>query len=223
MTANLLLGANHNNILRGKDKDYPSITEIYNKNTLPGLEKYLGFGWLGLSFSLDSRNQKGLTTAGWEGQTSFVVYEQLNSGQFRFWKMIADYRRYIHLFYKRTLVLRLATEMTGALQNRQIPFFNLSELGRHETIRAFNRGRFRDKDMILGSLEYRYPIWRSVNAMLFFDTGQVSSNLLKEFTPQNLRFGYGTGLRIQTRDRLLLKMELGFSEDGFRFYLNLND
>jgi outer membrane protein assembly factor BamA len=223
MTVNLLLGVNYNNILRGKDNDYPSITEIYSENTLHGLEKYLGFGWLGLSISLDSRNQKELTTAGWEGQSSFVVYEQLNFDQFRFWKMIADFRRYIHLFHKRTLVLRLATELTGALQNKQIPFFNLSELGRHETIRGFNRGRFRDKDMILGSLEYRYPIWRSLSVMLFFDTGQVSSKILEDFTLQKLRFGYGPGLRFQTRDKLLLKMEFGFSEDGFRLYLNVNN
>ena len=118
--------------------------------------------------------------------------------------------------------MRIATELTEPFSDKQIPFYYLSELGRHETIRGFGRGRFRANDMILASLEYRYPIWRRIDATFFVDTGKVSNNLADEFNTDNLEVTFGAGLRLFNRNGLILKTEFGRSDDGVRYYFSLN-
>ena len=134
-----------------------------------------------------------------------------------------DIRHHIHLFYGRTVMLRLAGEIRRPLQGRRVPFFYLSELGRSETIRGFNQGRFRDNDMILGSIEYRYPVWRTISSVIFMDAGQVTNDMMTELRGDHFACGYGFGVRIQSRDRLFLRSDIAFSKDGFRLYVNVND
>jgi outer membrane translocation and assembly module TamA len=96
-------------------------------------------------------------------------------------------------------------------------------LGRRETIRGFTRGRFRDNDMLLASLEYRYPIWHYFDAVLFVDAGQVSPDIAETFALDRFEFGFGGGIRVRTNRGLILKLEIGFSRDRTRFYGVLNE
>ena len=118
--------------------------------------------------------------------------------------------------------MRFAGELRDPFKNRQIPFYYLSELGRSETIRGFTRGRFRDRDMVLGSLEYIYPIWEKMNAHLFFDTGTVASNIFRYFDTADLKNGYGIGFSVWDNEGILGNFTVAHSSDRFRFYLDLN-
>ncbi|HQU72140.1 MAG TPA: BamA/TamA family outer membrane protein, partial [Calditrichia bacterium] len=141
---------------------------------------------------------------------------------FNFYRITADITRYWHLFYHRSLSLRLAGEFTRSLDDGDIPFYMLSELGRGETVRGFERGRFRDHDLILGALEYRYPIWDFADLFLFFDGGEVADDVVADFDWQKMVFGYGAGVRVWGANGEFINLMGAFSEDGFRFYLGLN-
>ena len=80
---------------------------------------------------------------------------QTDDDLYGYWKQTIDLTHHLHLFYDRVLVTRIAAERTQAIDNREIPFYRLCELGRKESIRGFTRGRFRDLDMLMGSIEYR--------------------------------------------------------------------
>ena len=131
-------------------------------------------------------------------------------------------RQHIHLFYNRSLALRLAGEITEPFSDREVPFYYLSELGRGETIRGFSRGRFRARDMVLGSLEYRYPIWAKADAILFVDVGQVAEDIFNDLSTDNFEVGYGGGVRIWGKEGLVTSFVIGKSSDGFRVYFGLN-
>ena len=134
----------------------------------------------------------------------------------------ADFKRYLHLFYDRVLLIRLGGQITRPVDSREIPFYYLSELGMINTIRGFQRGRFRDRDKFIGSLEYRYPVWNTMDVFLFTDTGQVAKNLFSDVSTKNIEITYGGGLRIWNQNGLVSKIDIGKSKDGIRVTFVLN-
>lgn len=218
----IIAGFDRNNISDGRNKRYPSSTDVASFAALPGMEGEVKMGRLQLEVYHDSRNHPGRPTAGLEAILRGDVYQQVGDDRYGFSRLYADASYYFRLFFNRALKVRLAGELIDPFKDHQIPFYYLSELGRSETIRGFTRGRFRDRDMVLGSLEYIYPIWERINAHLFFDTGTVSPNILKYFNTSNLKNGYGIGFSVWNNEGILGSLAVAHSRDGFRFYLDLN-
>jgi outer membrane protein assembly factor BamA len=222
---NAVAGYESDEIQDGKDKRLPTTTDpnLYTEETLPGLTKKLEFSKLQLALHYDGRNHPGHSTGGVELSLGAGVFNEIGNSDFGFWKASLDFSHYINLFYDRVLVLRIAGEITEPLSDKKIPFYYLSEIGRQETVRGFSRGRFRGNDMILGSLEYRYPIWQLLDAVLFADAGKVADDIFDEFNTKDFHVGYGGGIRLWGPGGLITKFEIGKSKDGIRLYLVLNN
>jgi hypothetical protein len=221
------LGYDYTNISAGGDPALPSTTDQYTPESLPGLEENVEIVYGGMTLQLDSKDHPGNPTRGFEAVFAGGLHQQVNSDDFGYWKYSADLTRYLHLFYDRVLVLRVAAQRMDPLEDRSIPFYDLSELGRKETIRGFSRGRFRDRDLILATAEYRYPIWRNwdeygIDFLLFADAGQVSPDLFEEASWDNFQTGLGFGMRLWDQDGLALKLEAGWSAEEWRIYFVLN-
>ena len=221
-SVNATAGFDINEISKGRDNSPRSNTGSFTKLTLPGLDEQVRVARLHTSLQHDSRNRPGNPSRGGEELLKAGIFIETGGDEFGFWKLSADLTRYIHLFYNRVLVLRVAGEVTEPLSDREIPFYYLSELGRHEIIRGFTRGRFRDRDMVLGSAEYRYPIWHSgADALLFVDAGKVSEDIFDEFT-DHFHVSYGVGIRVWSRRGLITGLEIGWSADEIRIHFGLN-
>ena len=216
------LGVDVNDTEEGKDDTINSTTDLFTEETLPGLEKQISLARLQVGLKYDSRNRPGNPSKGSEVSLGAGVFEDLDADEFGFWKFSADLTQYIHLFYNRTLALRISGEVTNPFSDREVPFYYLSELGRQESIRGFKRGRFRDRDMVLASAEYRYPIWEVADAMLFVDVGQVAEDIFSDLSTDDVEVGYGGGFRVWGDDGLITSFVIGRSDDGFRFYFGLN-
>ncbi len=216
------LGYEINNILDGRESSHPKIGELYSLKVLPGLEAQINMIRFETSFKMDTKNRPGNPTSGMEINLNGGMYNQVNEDRYGFWKWSVDISKYFHLFYDRVLVVRAAGEFTEPFQDSQVPFFYLSELGRQETIRGFSRGRFRDRDYVLGSLEYRFPVSRGLDALLFVDGGQVSSDIYNKYSNENLETTYGGGLRFWSKNGLITQLLIGRSKDGIRVIFNLN-
>lgn len=222
-------GVNLNNILQGfETEEEPNTVDIYSKTILPGLGEQLRFGFVEMSTRRDTRNRSGKPTAGGEQIISAALYQQIQGEDFGFWKLRGDFNQYIHLFYERTLKLRLAGEITRPIANRKIPFYYLSEFGEVTTIRGLERGRFRERDTVWGTLEYSYPLSQNqkeqsgIDAFLFVDSGQISNDLQNNFSFNAFKTGFGGGLRLYNDEGTTALIQLGFSEDAYRFYFILN-
>ena len=221
-SVNAQMGFEDNEIKRGGDETYPSTTDLYVNGTLPGLGRKNQMGEVRLTFEADARNRIGQPTAGYKLLFSGAFSQQIEKKTFGFWKFTADFSKYVHLFYNRTIVLRVAGEVTEPFRSREIPFYHLGELGSRETIRGFKRGRFRDQDMILGSLEYRYPVWFHTDIALFCDAGQVSKDIFHEHSREDFQVGYGLGIRFLGEEDVIAKFEISNSREQIRVYFELN-
>lgn len=217
------IGYETNRIREGRNKSLPSTTDsvLDTEKILPGLTEHVNLGKLEFTLHYDGKNHQGRPTAGSEVIINGSVFNDFRNGEFGFWKASVDIMQYINLFLNRVLVLRFMGEVTDPLLDKEIPFFYLSQIGNLETVRGFHRGQFRDKDMILGSLEYRYPIWHFFDAVLFVDAGKVSDHIFDDFSTRGLHVGYGGGIRIWGDKGMAAKFEIANSRDGIRLYFVL--
>ena len=105
----------------------------------------------------------------------------------------------------------------GAISG-QVPFFEQYFAGGAETLRGYEDDRFWGKRLILTTLEYRYPLQRSFNAIAFVDYGGAwgGYGTVNSYTQSNankLHLGYGVGLSFRT-PLGPIRLDLGFSEKG---------
>ena len=227
LLTNFRLGYERNKIKSGSDDDSPSLTDTIARpaafgSIIPGLCETVDFNFIKTEIEYDSKNRQGNPTSGTELFLNGSIFKQTNGSEFGFTKYSADVKQYIHLFYNRVLVLRAAFEVTQNLSDRTIPFYYLAELGNDDSIRGFLRGRFHDRDFILGSAEYRFPLTRHIDALVFTDAGKVSERLSTHLNTDDLQITYGTGIRIYTDSSLITRLEIGRSDDGFRLLFKLN-
>jgi len=174
------------------------------------------------SFLSNSTNRPGNPSEGFEIEVGGSYFQQVNDNNYSFFKSMVDMRHYFHLFYDRVLVIRAAAELTDPLSGKSVPFYYLSELSEEISFRGFKRGRFRDFDLILGSLEYRYPISKNFESIIFADAGQVASDIFKNYAASNWEITWGIGLRYVSLKGSVSKIELARSRDGYLFKLSLN-
>ncbi|MCH7675620.1 BamA/TamA family outer membrane protein [candidate division KSB1 bacterium] len=217
----VVAGYDYNKILEGSNNDSPPTQEKFGESNLPGLREKVKVFRYKLGLHLDTRNRPGNTSSGNESLLTGTVFKQKDGDRFDFWKISADIRQYIHLFHNRVLVLRLASEITEPFANKEIPFYYLSTLGLHDSIRGYRRGRFYDRDFLITTLEYRIPFWYSVDTMLFVDAGQVASDILHDFKLNKFQFGYGLGFRLWSEEGFVASIELGLSDEKVRISLKV--
>ncbi len=209
-------------VLPGRDRDSVTLDSLFSPSELPGF-----FGadmWsFKIRFYRDTRPVTGHPTHGSEAFLTYEFSRQRGGNEFAFSKFNIDLYRYINLFYKRTLVLHLNTEITDAPGSKHIPFYRLAGLGGLSSLRGYRPVRFRDKDLILAAIEYRWPVHNMAIAYGFIEEGRVFSDVFEDFTLSDFKYSYGGGLRIRGRDAGLIAIfEIAKSKEQIRFNFGLN-
>lgn len=222
-------GADSNEIEDDGEIDDPSANRLYTEAMLPGIIDPAALGYVGLEVEVDSRNRPGDPTQGVYGLVSSKIHSDIEGDRWGFVRSEIDFSYYQHIIYKRVLVFRgaISSNRTSA-SGRAIPFYELAELGEDNTIRGFERNRFRGRDKAIGSVEYRFPlrdIWgeSGLDFNLFVDAGQVSNRgFFNDVQWKDTLIGVGGGFRIWNLDGLVAKVELARSREMWRIYLVLN-
>ncbi len=217
----------HTNILqRVGNHEAPATIEVYDASTLPGLENEVRILGYTTGLEYDSRNSIGGPRRGQRIRLNSGIYEQVGDDRYEFWKINGEIRQYIHLFAGRVIQLRLDCEINEPISDKEIPFYYLGELGWMETIRGYPRGRFWDKDMLLGSIEYRWPIWHrletTIDAFLFYDFGQVANDIFRNLEADDIQHGFGGGFRVWNDETESLYLVFAGSNEDFRVFLGYN-
>ncbi|MCH7675600.1 BamA/TamA family outer membrane protein [candidate division KSB1 bacterium] len=216
------LGYSNVHIKEGRDPNHPSLDSLFTPAQVPGF-----FGtemWsLRFNFYRDTRNATGHPTKGGEEYLAYEFAKEINGDTFGYRKFTLDVRRYLHLFYDRVMAVRMRVEITDNLQNRQIPFYQLAGLGGPNSLRGYRPVRFRDKDLILAGVEYRWPLPTMAIAYGFFEEGRVFSNVFDEFSLHEFKYSFGGGLRLKSIDGGLIAIfEIAKSREQIRFNFGLN-
>ena len=106
----------------------------------------------------------------------------------------------------------------GNILGGHSPFFEQFFAGGSDTLRGYDEDRFWGKELLLGTLEYRHPIQRSMNVVGFVDYGDAWGGYgsVGSFTQDRTftgHIGYGVGLSFRT-PLGPIRLDLGFNENG---------
>jgi len=109
-------------------------------------------------------------------------------------------------------------------RQRPIPFYLLPHIGGSSTLRGFRLDRFYGTNLFLLSLEYRYRLHPNIEAIPFFDEGQIFDQTA-DLSWLNWHRNYGLGFRYRAgvEKRTVLRLELGHSSEGIQFHLSFGD
>ena len=198
-------------------------TSTLNKFTeadIPGLEGAALLG-LGGRLAFDTRDNDFYPNKGFLAAISAMVFNQTDDDKYGFVRYNLELGHYLTLFRTgRIFAVRLLGEInTRTSDDKTTPFFSRASLGGSDNLRGYNTGRFRDKDLILLNLEYRYPIWEAestrvaaMDAVLFLDAGRVFDDLA-DHTFKDYKLSYGVGIRARTPDSFVLRVEFAHSDE----------
>ena len=138
----------------------------------------------------------------------------VGSKDVRYFHYAAEVQHFFTLFYNnRILGLRARLEKAHALGDGGIiPYSDWATLGGKHRLRGYRRGFFRDEGSVLLSVEYRYPIWDTWNAFLFWDEGQVFK-AYKDLNVGEFKYSFGAGISLRTESSFLLSLHIAHSKE----------
>jgi outer membrane protein assembly factor BamA len=95
-----------------------------------------------------------------------------------------------------------------------MPYFMLPSLGGGSTLRGFTSWRFRDRQSLLLTAEWRVLVNRFIDTALFYDAGKVTRNI-SDLDLDGLKKNYGIGFRLHGPAATPLRIEFAKSNEGF--------
>lgn len=210
----------------GKSDDYPSIEETFEESERPAFGEPLSFLVPKLSLVHDNAMPAGRPYSGGREELTVALYHELTDKKFRLLHWRLQLSRYVHLFLERKLAARVRVEMNSSMsEGYEVPFFMRGQLGGGETLRGYNTGRFSDKDLVLATLEYHFPVWRyplppethQLDCRIFVDAGRVFKDISDEFTLRNMKLCGGFGLRFSSKENFIFRLEIARSSEQWSF------
>lgn len=126
-----------------------------------------------------------------------------------------EVQRYFDLYRgSRTLAVRALVE-TVIGDDGRIPFIDLPRLGGGDYLRGYAYGRFRDRTVALGTVEYAWDLGNYLAGYLFVDAGRTYRSLA-ELEASDLHIGYGGGVQVHTMKSFVARLQVAAShEDTF--------
>jgi outer membrane protein assembly factor BamA len=174
----------------------------------------------GLAVNWDTRNNIFSPSSGDFYELSVSLSSKAMGSDFDFNGYGVDLRKYIPLFSSHVLALQgVMNIITGGP-----PFQSLPELGGDSMMRGYYAGRYRDKNLLAGQVEYRIPVWWRFGLVGFAGYGDVAGKV-SHFKRKDFKYSAGWGIRyLLIRDeKINLRLDFGSGKGSSEFYINIGE
>ena len=193
---------------------------MFDKESIPGRGGYMVSG-LGLSATLDNRNNAFSPDKGTYAQISIKCFSSATGSDFNYTNVVQDIRKYIPV-KKSVLAFQFFNYMNIG---RHIPLRSMAALGGDNIMRGYYNGRFRDRQQLVLQAEYRMPVYNRWGVVFFTSAGDVTGGLM-DYSIGSLKYAYGSGVRfaLNKKEKLNLRLDYGITSTGNKgFYLQLGE
>lgn len=221
------VGYEENRVEAGRDDDSRPLGAVFDPGTLFGFGERTEF-WRGaLSASLDLTRRDGFQHRGVALEAGVGVYRGAADTRADFHRWSGTAIGYLPLNPLQNLVLRADVEMNRGDSGAGVPFTHLATLGDEPGGRAYEDARFRDRDRVAATAEWRYEIWRELQdrmraeGFVFFEEGTTVPDLAHVSTG-DLHPSYGVGLRIVDPGGIVGRVFVADGESSPRYQLDLS-
>ncbi len=137
-------------------------------------------------------------------------------GDFKFEKISVNYRYYLPMRKDRVLAFDLAAGYAWG----DMPLSQRFAVGGADTLRGYKDDQFRGNSMLRGTVEYRFPIRKKVQGVVFYDIGYAWDKRDQDaFDLGLMESGYGIGVRINS-PLGPIKLDWGKGKQRSRFHFS---
>jgi hypothetical protein len=173
---------------------------------------------LALHVQRDSRASQFYPRTGSVFDTKVYFSSPAVGARFTYQDYGISFQQYFRLGERQVLAYRVK----GCAVNGHAPFFALCTLGNAADMRGYPVGRYRDRRMLVGQVEYRRELWWRFGAVAFAGAGQVGPTF-GDFQGSNTRPGGGVGLRfaVAPKNHINLRVDYSVGQGSHAWYVGV--
>lgn len=202
----------------GTDTRYASTEKVFTPRNTPGLDSQPDHYQVGTFAQMDWRDEPGNPRSGGNYLVQGNLFGDRNKSLYTFRRYEAEVQQYVPFFNRRRVIaFRAKTSLTDTSPGQSVPFYMMPTLGGSEDLRGFREFRFRDKNLMVYNLEYRWEVFSGMDMALFGDAGKVFTSR-SDFSLDHLEGAYGIGFRFNQAKSVFLRADIGRSHEGMRFF-----
>jgi hypothetical protein len=191
---------------------------------IPGLLEQPDFNRYETTLELNYREPRGNPRRGGRYALGYSIYDDRDRDRYNFRRFDLDLQQYFPMFQQRRVIaLRAAASLSDADAGQEVPFYLLRTLGGPDDLRGFRQYRFRDRNLLLLQVEYRWEVFTAMDAAIFYDAGKVAG-ARSDLDFDGLERDYGIGVRFGADNGVFLRVEGAFgSRDGKHLVLRFGN
>lgn len=198
----------------------PALREVFADDLPVGYGGHsAGIAWSGALIH-DDANNEGRPDRGGVRRLKVARFHGIEGVGADHWMFRGEAQQFVRLWApQRNLALRAVASWIEPIDGGSVAFARLHTNDDPDLLRGYDDFRFRDRGLLIGSAEYRWPIWveRSaeeggVDAYLLTDIGQVFGET-REISRRNVTTSVGGGLRLVSRTGMIGRLEIAFGPD----------
>lgn len=95
-------------------------------------------------------------------------------------------------------------------------------LGGAEALRGYEQGHYRDRNMFISQVEYRQPL-SGRHGMVYWVGGGTLAEEFDQLGDDKWLYSVGAGYRFEIKQRVNLRLDMGFGNDQSGFYFAINE
>jgi outer membrane protein assembly factor BamA len=202
----------------GTDGRFASTERLFTPGDTPALDRQPDFFQFGAFAQMDWRDEPGNPRSGGNYLVRWDTFGDRDWGRYSFRRYEVELQQYFPFFNRRRVIaVRARTSLTDTSPGQTVPFYMMETLGGSEDLRGFREFRFRDRNLMVYNLEYRWEVFSGLDMALFGDAGKVFSDR-SDFSLADVEGAYGIGFRFNQAKAVFLRIDIGRSREGTRFF-----
>ncbi|HYZ85211.1 MAG TPA: BamA/TamA family outer membrane protein [Bryobacteraceae bacterium] len=211
------------NVGPGNRSAFINTEQEFTPAQAPGIDKQTSFWQTGAFLSYDWRNYLSETTRGGFYSGQYVHNSDRDLGAFSFGRFDMEARQFIPFFNeKRVIALHGISSLTTTSGNQRVPFYLQPRLGGPYDLRGFRAFRFYGDNLIATTAEYRWEASTVLEMAAFIDAGKVFNDW-SQWNVHDMERSYGFGFRFKSQHTTALRIDTGFSREGFQIWVRFNN
>jgi outer membrane protein assembly factor BamA len=201
----------------------PSLEDVYTEPDAPYGRTTSDVLWYGVAADFAMVDEVRNPSRGLHGRVDVRQERDQGAGAPDFNQWLVEGRAYIPVFAKRR-VIALRGVYTGVdpIGNTSdaLPFYRLATSAGMTSFAGYPSERFRDRELALARIEYRWLVIHSLSAVGLYEVGAVAPSA-SAFSLGSAHESYGGGLRIAASETRVARFEVAHSVEGLHARLVL--
>lgn len=208
------------NVGAGTDRRYASSEQLYRT---PGISRQSDFTRIAFDAGFDWRDIPGTPREGGLYKIRHSWFHDQDFGRYSFRRFDAEAQHYFGFFNnRRVIALRAKSSLAWVAAGQAMPFFFQPTVGGSDDLRGYRAFRFYDDNSFLMTAEYRWEVFTGLDMAVFTDAGKVFAKR-NQLNFKNLESAAGFGFRFNARNEVFLRVDVGFSHEGFQVWFKFNN